>query len=156
MDIKCEVCGQIIEAYENICPNCGNKINSAHKKKDSIINRFKDFLARFKKVKTVEEWKIEAQDAISKKEFVIESLRELHRVEKSEMSGRSQEIQRDRVNQSGLQRQYQSGYQPQASYANGYQSMNRQQYQNMQQPQYRDMDSSLKDLLNAARQRQPN
>jgi hypothetical protein len=44
----------------------------------------KDLLERFKRVFTVKEWKQEAQDAMAKKEFVIASLNELHRVEKSE------------------------------------------------------------------------
>lgn len=46
----------------------------------------KDLLARFKKVLTVAEWKQEAQGAIKDKEFVIASLAELHRVEKSDAS----------------------------------------------------------------------
>jgi hypothetical protein len=44
----------------------------------------KDLLARFKKVFTVAEWKQEAQDAMARKEFVVASLNELHRVEKAE------------------------------------------------------------------------
>jgi hypothetical protein len=45
---------------------------------------FKDLLARFKKVFTVADWQKEARDAMSKQEFVIASLEELHRVEAAE------------------------------------------------------------------------
>ena len=43
----------------------------------------KDLLARFKRVFTVAEWKQEAQDAMMRKEFVVASLDELHRVERA-------------------------------------------------------------------------
>ena len=87
MEVRCESCGHIVEvAPDNLCPNCGNKLNNVPQKK-SIGSRFKDFLARFKKVKTVDEWKTEAQDAIRNKEFVIAALTELHRVEKAEAGG---------------------------------------------------------------------
>lgn len=62
---------------------------------------FKDLLARFKKVLTVAEWKQEAQGAIREKEFVIESLAELHRVEKADAAQAQERIMQRQPIQQG-------------------------------------------------------
>lgn len=52
----------------------------------------KKILARFKKVFTVQEWKDEARDAMRRKEFVVEALSELHRVEKAEAAAEQDRV----------------------------------------------------------------
>jgi hypothetical protein len=51
----------------------------------------RDLLERFRRVRTVKEWKEEAQGAIKRREFILASLTELHRVEKEEMSGQDRQ-----------------------------------------------------------------
>lgn len=112
MEVKCESCGNIVEAsMSNICPQCGNKLNDVATKKKSVGTRIKDFLSRFKKARTVAEWQAEAQDAMAHKEFVIASLRELHRCEKADAQGQQQQMQRQQ--QPGYGYQQQQGYRPQ-------------------------------------------
>lgn len=96
---------------------------------------FKDLLARFKRVFTVADWKKEAQAAMVKKEFVVEALTELHRVEKEE-SGMM--IERDRQRSPS----YQHG--PFAPTTN---NAHRTQPKSF-------AESSLAELMNAVRQQQ--
>lgn len=66
-------------------------------------------LARFRRVKTVKEWKHEAQSAMAAKEFVVESLAELHRVEAQERA--TQTMDRTRTQQpQPMQAQNPSSY----------------------------------------------
>ena len=119
MEVKCESCGNIVEAsMSNICPHCGNKLNDVATKKKGVGARIKDFLSRFKKARTVAEWQAEAQDAMAHKEFVIASLRELHRCEKADAQGQQQQMQRQQ--QPGYGYQQQQGYRPQPVPGNGY------------------------------------
>jgi hypothetical protein len=134
MEVKCESCGQIVEVtIDNLCPNCGNRLNNTSQKK-SIGRRFKDFLARFRRVQTVEEWKKEAQDAIRNKEFVVASLTELHRVEKEEAGGHDR--QRTGPIPTRVMQQPSSPFAGNAAPAKSY------------------AESSLKELMDAVRQQQ--
>ena len=120
MEVKCESCGQVVDAtMSNMCPHCGNKLNNVPKKK-SVGTRFKDFLARFRKARTVAEWKQEAQDAMKHKEFVVGSLRELHRCEEADKNQAPQQQQQmQRQQQPGYGYQQQPGYNQQ-QYPQGY------------------------------------
>lgn len=174
MEVKCESCGQIVEAtLDNLCPRCGNKLNNVPKKK-SVGTRFKDFLARFKKARTVAEWKHEAQEAMKSKEFVVGSLRELHRCEEADKNqGQQQQMQRQPA-QPGYGYQQQPGYnqqqypqqgygrpQPQNQYGvPGYPQQQRQHPQPQMQPQQPKeknrtfTQATLKDLLDVVAKEQ--
>lgn len=104
----------------------------------------RDLLERFKRVFTVKDWEHEAQDAMIKKEFVIASLDELHRVKKLET-----EQGQDRT----MQRQPQGYGAPMratpAPMGNAYSATRQPSAQNRQYS-----GSSLADLMNAVRQQQ--
>ena len=142
MEIKCESCGQIVEVTpDNLCPNCGNRMNNVPKK--GFASRIKDLLARFKKVKTVAEWKTEAQDAIKNKEFVIAALTELHRVEKAEAGGQD----RQRSGPSPMRNMVQAAQSP-SPFASTPSPMA------SRAPAKSYAESSLKELMDAVRQQQ--
>ena len=112
MEVKCGFCGKTVEAsMSNICPHCGNKLNSAPKKK-GLVASLKDCIARFKKAKTVAEWQAAAREALQKKEFVLASIAELHRCEKAEGPAQQQDRSRQPMQQrpNGYQNNMQNNY----------------------------------------------
>lgn len=116
----------------------------------------KDLLARFKRVFTVAEWKREAQDAMRRKEFVVESLDELHRVEKSEVT-MQQERTMARTQGPGRNAQSFGGANPfqadSGAYNNAaYNDMRRNREEEAREKKRQDI--SLAALMNAIRQQQ--
>lgn len=106
----------------------------------------KQLLERFKRVFTVAEWKQEAQDAMRKKEFVIESLDELHRVEKTEAA-----VGQERVLARG---QNQFPHTQNVGMWNASAVGSKKFFSDKKQDEKRRSEQSLADLMNAIRQQQ--
>ena len=110
---------------------------------------FKDLLARFKKVFTVAEWKQEAQDAMAKKEFVVASLSELHRVEKAEAMNGQDRVMSRQQGQYGYNQNYGGGYaQPPVNH------IKPRGVDYDKESKKRKAEMSLADLMNSIRQQQ--
>lgn len=107
---------------------------------------FKDLLARFRKVLTVAEWKQEAQDAMMRKEFVVASLDELHRVERAAAEGGQDRIMSRQPNQQIHSNQHQMPVDNRRQKPSG---VNHDR-------EYKKNDLALADLMNAIRQQQIN
>ena len=112
-------------------------------------------LQRFKNVFTVQDWKLEAQDAMKNKEFVVEALSELHRVERTKNENIAREQERNMGRNTGNQRGYNNGYSNQRGFNNqrGYSNGSYSKRDNYEHEQTPSMFSgpSLAELLNGMR-----